>query len=91
MPVLDSMTFKNPLLMWLNRHGWFNIRNPLHPIIYRQFNDRKQYWEGTQGRPTDRDTFSDKFLLAKKEHAEDKEFQPMSHSVTMVVAGSETT
>jgi hypothetical protein len=46
---LDKMTFKNPLLMWFNRHGWFNIRNPLYPIVNRQFTERKQHWEDTKG------------------------------------------
>jgi hypothetical protein len=66
MPILDKITFKNPLLMSLNRHGWFNIRNPLYPIVNRQFTERKQHWEDTKGRPSDRETLSDKFLLGKK-------------------------
>jgi hypothetical protein len=91
MPVLDKLTFKNPLLMWFNRHGLFNIPNPLFPIVKRQFTDRKQHWEDTAGRPIDREVLNDKFLQAKMEHPEDVEFQPLQHSLTMVVAGSETT
>jgi cytochrome P450 len=91
MPILDKLTFKNPLLLWFNRHGWFNIRNPLYPIVKRQFTDRKQHWEDAEGRPTDREVLSDRFLLAKKQHPEDTDFQPLQHSITMVVAGSETT
>jgi hypothetical protein len=91
MPILDKLTLKNPFLMWFNRHSLFNIRNPLFPIVKRQFTDRKEHWEDAGGRPTDREVMSDGFLLAKQQHPEDTDFQPLQHSITMVVAGSETT
>jgi cytochrome P450 len=91
MPILEKLTFKNPLLMWFNQHGLFNMRNPLLPIVKRQFTDRKQHWEDAEGYPTDREVLSDRLLVAKKEHPENTDFQPLQHSITMVVAGSETT
>ena len=91
MPILDKITFKNPILMWFNRHGLLNIPSPIRPIVKRQLEDRAQHWKNSGGRPTDRELLSDKFLLAKKEHPEQTEFDPLGHSVAMVIAGSETT
>lgn len=91
MPLLDKITFKNPLLMWLNRRGFLNPSNPLAPVVTRQFIARKQHWQDAKGRVTDRETLADKFLTAEKEHLEVIELKPFDHSLTMIVAGSETT
>lgn len=91
MPILDKFTFKNPLLLWLNRRGWLNPSVPLKQAVTRQFTARKQHSEEAKGHISDRETLTDRFLAAEKEHPEKIELKPLKHSLTMIVAGSETT
>ncbi len=91
MPILDKLTFKNPLLMWLNRRGLLVPQNPLTPVVTKQFEAAKRHFQDGKGRANDRETLADRFLLVEKEHPEEIELKPFGHCVTMIVAGSETT
>ena len=61
------------------------------PIVQRQFFEKQEYWKEAKGRPKDRETLTDVFLEAQKEHPEVKDFQPMMHSMTVIGAGTEST
>lgn len=91
MPILDLFTFKNPLLLWLNRRDLLNPPFLLRGVVMQLFLTRKKHWEESAKHPTDRETLTDKFLSAEKEHPGETELSPFRHSMTMVVAGAETT
>ncbi|PVH96823.1 cytochrome P450-like protein [Periconia macrospinosa] len=91
MPILDRLTFKNPLLLFLNRHGIMESKKPLLSIVHRHFEARKKIWEEKDGREGDRVTLIDRFLQAQRDNAEKVPMPPERHAVTMVTAGSETT
>lgn len=91
MPLLDKVTVKNPVLLWLNRRGWFKNENPLLQITQGHFNERRNIWEREQNDEAGRKTLVDRFLTAEKENPEKVQMRPSSHALTMVTAGSETT
>lgn len=91
MPILDRLTFKNPILMWFNRRGLFEPKKPLLSIVQRHFFERKKIWEQKSGSEGDRVTLVDRFLQAQRDHQEKVSIPPQGHAFTMVVAGSETT
>lgn len=95
MPVLDTLTFKNPLLMWLQRNHYVaGFPNPLVPIVTKFFSERKQAWKTAEEKGiqiSDHDTLVDKFLIAERDNTEKIDIKPQGHALTMIIAGSETT
>lgn len=91
MPLLDKLTFKNPILLWFNRHGLLEPKKPLLSIVQRQFIERKKIWEQNAGSEDNRVTLVDRFLQAQQDHQDKVSIPPEGHAFTMVVAGSETT
>lgn len=93
-PFLDYLLFKNPLLLWFNKHGWFDRPNAFWPIVQRQFFERQEYWKEVGNMKTtsgDRPTLTEMFLRAQQEHPEVPDFQPMIHSMSVIGAASEAT
>ena len=91
MPILDKLTFKNPLFLWLNRRGYLQIKLPLLAIVHRHFGERKKVWEQGQKSGKERTTLVDLFLTAEKDNQEKTKLTPEKSAVGMVLAGSETT
>jgi hypothetical protein len=91
MPVLDRLTFKNPLLLWLQRCGCVKLEPPLLGIVRRLFLDRKRIWEEGAGIEGDRATLVDRFLQVAHDNEEKSEITPEQQALGMVLAGSETT
>ncbi|RFU24689.1 hypothetical protein B7463_g11642, partial [Scytalidium lignicola] len=89
--IIDQLTLKNPIFLWLNKHGWFDPPNPFMPILKHQFFERQEHWKGIKGRPADRDTLNDLFLKTQQEHPEVTDFRPITHSMSVVGAGVEAT
>ncbi|PVH70068.1 cytochrome P450 [Cadophora sp. DSE1049] len=89
-PILDKMTLKNPLLLWFNKHGWFNRRNPFIPLIQQQFAKKSGELQ-EKDRLADRDTMMELFVKTQQKHPENKDFQPFMHSITIIGAGVEAT
>lgn len=92
---LDSLLLKNPVLLWLNRNGYYNSKpNPAVAwALKHQIARVKAIESGNIASEADgRVTLLDKFLQAKDKHPEtvtDKEVLGMG--LSMVFAGSETT
>jgi len=90
-PFLDKLFWKNPVIMWLSRHGLYTSSFPAAPFAVRAIEQKKKALaegKGTGGR----DDLMTKFLDAKKIHPDvvtDREVLAMA--LSMVFAGSETT
>ena len=96
MPLLARFTRHNPVLLWLQRHGW--TQGATFPGVWlalRNMQERgKKY--GTEqvsyAQQDHRKDLLDKFFQASKEHpnfVQQKEI--LSLSLTMIIAGAETT
>ncbi|KAH7391598.1 cytochrome P450 [Cadophora sp. MPI-SDFR-AT-0126] len=83
-PILDKLTLKNPLLLWFNKHGWFNRSNPFIPLIQQQFSKKSGELQ-EKDRLADRDTMMELFVKTQQEHPENKDFEPFMHSITVIV------
>jgi len=90
-PILDKLTFKNPLLVLLSRLGIMELTTPLVALVGRHFDERKQVWENEKGTSSDRETLVDRFIMLEKEQGENMQISPKTQAFSMVVAGSETT
>ena len=90
MPWLDQVTYKNPILLWLNRKGWVRYTNPFEPLVHRQFVERQKFWQDTNGRPSDREMILDVLLRIQKEHPEVQDFQSIMHSFSIIGGSSES-
>ena len=90
MPWLDRVTYKNPILLWLNRKGLVQYPNPFEPLVHRQFVERQKFWQDTNGRPSDREMILDVLLRIQKEHPEIPDFQPIMHSFSIIGGASES-
>lgn len=96
MPILDKLLLKNPVLLWLNRRGYFNSTpNPVVAFALSRQNVRKEHQRRDSHidstRPESQDLLK-KFLQAQASHPEtvtDKEV--LGLGISMVLAGSETT
>jgi hypothetical protein len=82
--ILYWLSQTNALLLWLNKRGWYNHAVSFTPIIQRQFFERQEYWKEIKGRPEDRSTLTDLFLLAQQEHPEAADFQPLLQSMSAI-------
>lgn len=91
MPWLDNLLLKNPVLLWLNRKGYF-IAKP-NPVVKFALERQTGRTEGRHQAVSDgRVDLLEKFLQAKEKHPDtvaDKEVLGMG--ISMVLAGSETT
>ena len=95
MPWLDKIYIKNPILLWLNRHGYFNgSPNPAVPwalkrqVARNKEREKRNLSHSNEGRVD----LIDKFLQAKEDHPDtitDREI--LGLGLSMVFAGSETT
>ncbi|KAJ9603325.1 hypothetical protein H2200_012103 [Cladophialophora chaetospira] len=95
MPILDTLTFKNPILMFLQRKGLVpGFSSPLQPIIAKHFSERKAVWQASNQKGSqagEHETLVDRFLIAERDNPEKFDMAPENHARTMIVAGSETT
>lgn len=91
MPLLDKLTLKNPILLWLQKRGMAELINPLRPIVQRHFMERKVVWENNRAQESERETLVDRFLAVEAENPGTSSLKPEGHAMTMVLAGSETT
>ncbi|GAB7337947.1 hypothetical protein MBLNU457_4327t1 [Dothideomycetes sp. NU457] len=96
MPVLDKLLLKNPILLWLNRRGYFNSTpNPVVAFASSRQHARKEHQRRDSHVDSTGDESKDllsKFLQAQASHPEtvtDKEV--LGLGISMVLAGSETT
>jgi hypothetical protein len=93
-PVVDLVYGKNPIWMWLNRHGWFNSPPPKSVLfaIKHQQERRQLLAEKKIDGDTEAQTLTDKFLHAVEAHPDvmgSNEILAMGLSI--IVAGSDTT
>jgi cytochrome P450 len=93
-PVLDLVYRKNPIRMWLNRHGWFNPpSSKLVPFAMKRQQERRQLLaEKKIDGDSVAQTLTDKFLYAAEAHPDvmgSNEILAMGLSI--IVAGSDTT
>lgn len=94
--VFDQFLKHNPVLMWLNRHGWFNAA-PFPAVSFalkHQQEHMKQSVNPSQSysKHLDREDLLDRFIRASKEHptvVTGKEILGMT--LSMILAGSEST
>ena len=93
-PDLDLVFRKNPVRMWLNRHGWFNPP-PSKSVTFaveRQQARRQLLAERKVGGDSGEQTLTDKFIHAAEAHPDvmgDNEVLAMGLSI--IAAGSDTT
>ena len=91
----DGLLVKNPVLLWLNRRGYFNGRpNPAVPFaLKRQLERLEDGEEGKQDvKDVDRVDLLDKFFQARNDHPETiKDHDILGLGLSMVFAGSEST
>jgi len=88
--ILDRLISKNPLVLWVQKRGWFDNPNPFMAIVVRQFFERQAHW-ASKDRPADRDTVNDVLLKTQQEHPEVPDFSPLVHSTSAIGAGVEAT
>ena len=93
-PVADKFLRHNPLLLWLERKGVFQGSTfPLVPLVAKNMRERVKYYQ-TKEEPAikEREDLLDKFLHAKETHPHVvTEREVLSLSLTMILAGAETT
>ena len=96
---LDSFLYKNPVLLWLGRRGWYNRVTPTVPFAQKQLDARLAMTNGKVLGPDEKskekagqvDLLS-KFLQAKEENPElVNDRVVLGLSLSMVNAGSGTT
>src|SRR6266536_5643397 len=87
MPSLDLLFWKNPILLWLGRHGYAHSPTPTVSFAVKAMKTRQQQVE----KPPREDLLA-RFLNAKRDHHDvvgDEDVLGMS--LSMVNAGSDTT
>lgn len=90
-PVIDKFLRHNPLLLWLERKGVFQGSTfPLVPLVAKNMRERLTYYQKKE--ESEREDLLDKFLHAKETHPHVvTEREVLSLSLTMILAGAETT
>lgn len=91
---MDKFLRHNPVLLWLERKGFYRGSTfPLVPLVAKHIGERVNYYNQKKDFETKgREDFLDKFLKAKETHPKAMtEREVLSLSLTMVLAGSETT
>lgn len=93
-PIVDSFLRHNPALLWLERRGWFHGSTfPGAALAVQHMKERQKRYESND--PTGdstREDLLDKFLKAGRQHPDIvKEKEILGLSISMIVAGSEST
>lgn len=90
-PFLDKLFWKNPVLMWLSRHGICDNSFPAVPFARRAMEQKAR--ATAEGKLRDRkEDFMTRFLDAKKLHPDEfTDKQVLAMALSMIFAGSETT
>ena len=91
MPLLDKLTIKNPILVWLSRMGWVNPKVPFAERMHRMYLERENIYRESKGRPSDQATLTDAFLKSQDEHPEITDFEPFTHCTSIIGAASDAT
>lgn len=96
-PWVDRVLWKNPVLLWLGRKGWYNKVTPTVPFAIRQVSSRmeamaRQEKEGGFSEKSSlKPDFLDKFLKAKEESPDIvTDNAVLGLTLSMVNAGSDT-
>lgn len=88
---LDQVLKKNPVLMWLGRHGLWNSVTPTVPIALRQVDQKKREFKGVDENSKARVDLLTKFLQAKIDNPEIVDDRAvLGLTLSMVNAGSGT-
>ncbi|KAL9069682.1 MAG: hypothetical protein Q9161_005383 [Pseudevernia consocians] len=92
-PLIDKFLRHNPIRMWLDRVGIYRGATfPLVPIVAKHMNNRIDYYRTRGDNESKREDLLDKFLKAKETHPKAMtEREVLSLSLTMILAGAETT
>lgn len=93
-PALDLVSSKNPIYMWLNRHGWFNPppSKSVRFVMKCQQERRQLLAEKKINGDSEEQTLTDKFIRAAEDHPDvmgNNEVFAMGLSI--IAAGSDTT
>lgn len=94
MPILSSFLTHNPVLLLLDRRGWFHgSTSPAVTFALERMRERQKNNESNElAKDSSQEDLLDKFLKAKKEHPDivtDKEI--LGLNVSLIIAGGETT
>ena len=92
-PALDKLFRHNPVLLWLERKGFYQKGSfPLAIFVAKRMKARVNYYDTKQDSETkNTEDLLDKFFKAKEAHPEAmSEKEVLSLSLTMVLAGAET-
>jgi cytochrome P450 len=88
---LDRVLKKNPILLWLGRHGWWNSVTATVPIAVRQMEEKKRTFKGVDENNKSRVDLLTKFLQAKVDNPELVDDRAvLGLTLSMVNAGSGT-
>ena len=93
-PILDLIYHKNPILMWLNRHGWFNRLPPkaVPFALTRQQERRQLLAEKKVAGDSAEQTLTDKFIHASEAHPDVVgDAAVLGMGLSIIAAGSDTT
>lgn len=92
-PLLDKFLRHNPVRLWLDRVGIYSGATfPLVPLVAKHMNNRLDYYRTKDDNESKREDLLDKFLKAKETHPKAMtEREVLSLSLTMILAGAETT
>lgn len=93
MPIVNSFLKHNPVLLLLERRGWFHgsTSPPVSFALERMRERYKHYESNERVKDSSQEDLLDKFLKAKKEHPDivtDKEI--LGLNVSLIVAGGDT-
>ncbi|MDI1490294.1 MAG: hypothetical protein OHK93_001494 [Ramalina farinacea] len=96
MPSLDYLFWRNPVLLWLSKRGWYDATSPTVPFAVRHLGSRLKAVGGekdsNETRPEAREDLLAKFLNAKRDNPgliNDRTV--LGLSLSMVNAGGDTT
>jgi cytochrome P450 len=93
-PSIDYAVRKNPLYMWVNRHGWFNPSpSKSVPFAMKRQQERRQLLaEKKMDGDTEEQTLTDKFIHAAETHPDIMgNNEVLAMGLSIIAAGSDTT
>ena len=93
-PDLDLVFRKNPIRMWLNRHGWFNpLPSKSVPFAMKRQQERRQLLaEKKIEGDSEEQTLTDKFIHAAEAHPDVMgNTEVLAMGLSIIAAGSDTT
>ena len=94
MPIVSAILRHNPVLLWLERHGWYHGNTfPGADLALERIKERQKRYESTDpAEDSGGEDFLDKFMMDGKEHAVIfKEKEILGLSISMIVAGADST